>query len=176
MCVSWPKPLCFIINLYGVGADRHLSDNRHHPHVLSAVRSSIPPEPPHGSRNQGWVRPCRITGRRPILGFRGCVGIVSGGYLCVHKRQAHFLLVKGGSREDLSSHLSGSCTGHKSERGFVAWQLKTTWNVSLLQKVNTKHLEFIDFSIFVKKKKKEEFCFTTVSSLLLINSSFFILL
>lgn len=30
------------------------------------------PKQPHGSRNQGWVRPREQTLRRPILGFRGC--------------------------------------------------------------------------------------------------------
>lgn len=66
-----------------------------HPHVLGAAGSSTPPELPHGSRNQGWVRPRRTTGRRPILGFRGCVAVVSVGHLCVCKHQARFLLVKG---------------------------------------------------------------------------------
>lgn len=30
------------------------------------------PKQPHGSRNQGWVRPRKQALRRPILGFRSC--------------------------------------------------------------------------------------------------------
>lgn len=134
LCVSWPKPFCFITGLWGLSADRH-------PHPILGVADTAQTAPwPQKSRvgKTSWANP-----KATHTWFQGLWALVSAGRR--HQIQGRnstppLLPAKSGMRKSwMESGKEPSALGD-TEFSFCWWSRKarTVWNITVVFVVTCK--------------------------------------